>query len=100
MSVARLLAALYAIAFAGSASWAWWTYFATKDAEREHLLPGIIFGIVCLPSSLLMEPFIDWYPPLLHSPILLQSLLTSLGLLQVICLVAIAVRLNRRLRSP
>jgi hypothetical protein len=96
----KLLPALYAIAFVGSALWAWGTYFDTKDAEREQLLPGFIFNMVCLPSSLLMDRFIDWYPNLLDSPWLLYSLLTLLGLLQVACLVLIATGLNRRSGSP
>jgi hypothetical protein len=95
----RLLPALYAIAFAGSALWAWATYFGTQDAERERLLPGFIFNLVCLPSSLLIDRFINWYPPLLNRPLLLYSLLTLLGLLQVGCLVLI-VGFNRRSRSP
>jgi hypothetical protein len=95
----KLLATLYAVAFAGSALWSWGTYFATQHTEREHLLPGIIFNIVCLPFSLLMEPFIDLYPPLLDSAVLQQSLLTSLGLLQLACLVLMAVKFNRRSRS-
>jgi hypothetical protein len=98
--VTKLLPALYAIAFVGSAFWAWGTYLGAKDVEREHLLPDFIFNMVCLPSSLLMERFIDWYPHLQDSPLLLYSLLTLLGLLQVVCLVLISVGLNRRSRSP
>lgn len=96
----KLLPALYAIVFAGAAFWAWGNYFATQDAGRERLLPSFIFNMVCLPSSLLMDRFIDWYPHLLGSPLLQYSLLTFLGLLQVACLVLIAAGLNRRSRRP
>jgi len=96
----KLLAALYAIAFTGSAFWAWGNYLVNQDAARERLLPSIMFNVVCLPSSLLMAPFTDWSPRLLESVILQYSLLTLLGLLQIACLALIAARLNRRSRIP
>lgn len=95
VQLVKSLAVVYALAFVGSAFWAWVTYLGTKDAETEHLLPSFIFNIVCLPSSLLMERFIDWYPDLLDSPLLQYSLVTLLGLLQFACLVLIALGLNR-----
>jgi hypothetical protein len=97
--LAWLPPALYAIAFVGSAIWACSTYFGPANTEREQLLPGFVFNIVCLPSSLLMDRFIDWYPQLQEMPALLYLLLVLMGLLQFVFLVWLCVGWKRRPRQ-
>lgn len=93
--VAKSLIALYAIAVVGSASWAWVAYLGTTDPETEQLLPAFIFGLMSLPSSLLMGQLVAWYPDLVDRPLLQYSLMTLLGFLQVACLAFFVVGFSR-----
>lgn len=80
----KYFATLYSIVFGSATLWAWTTFFSYRNSEEEHLLPAIILEIVTLPSSLLMDKLIVWFPWLLNSSTFMLSLITALGFIQVL----------------
>ncbi len=80
----QFFAALYSIVFSGAALWAWVEYFVYSDTAQERLLPGIALNVVTLPSSLLMEKIVVLNPWLLHSSASMLSIVTALGVFQVL----------------
>lgn len=86
----KIVAVIYSLVFGGAALWAWGSYFIYEGSTREHLLPGIALNVVTLPSSLLMERMVGLMPWILSSPIAMLSIVTGLGVVQVMLVWLIA----------
>ena len=82
----KLIAILYSVAFGGAILWAWGSYFVNLGSPKEHLLPGIVLNLVCMPSTLIMEHLVAWFPALLNSSALFLSAMSFCGLFQVVVL--------------
>jgi hypothetical protein len=78
----------------GVALWTWVVYFYYKGTVGKHLLPGFVFQFVTLPSSLLMEWIAELMPWILSSPIIIMSIMTGLGAIQVVAVWLVAMRLK------
>jgi hypothetical protein len=81
--VIKLIAILYSGVFGGAAVWAWSSYLVNLGSPKEHLLPGMVLNVVSMPSSLIMEDLVVWFPVLLNTPVLLLSAMSLCGLFQV-----------------
>ena len=87
----KIVAAIYSLALGGFALWAWVSYFLYEGSTREHLLPGIALNVVTLPSSLLVERMVGLMPWILSSPIVMLSIMTGFGGVQVMLVWSIAL---------
>jgi len=79
----KLIAIFYSAVFGSAALWAWGSYFVNLGSPKEHQLPGIVLNLVTMPSTLMMERMIEWFPVLLNSSALFLSAMSLCGLFQV-----------------
>lgn len=87
----RVIATIYTLVLVVASSWDWATLLFENPAE-EHLLPGLVFYFVSMPSSLLMEMIVNVLPSVLHNVIAFQLIWTVLGALQVAAVWFVALR--------
>lgn len=78
----KLIAILYSVVLGGAALWAWGSYLANLGSPKEHLFPGIVLNFVGMPTTLLMEHLVDWFPALLNSSALFLAAMSLCGLFQ------------------
>ena len=88
----KIVATIYSLLLGGVALWAWVANLLYEGSTREHLLPGIALNIVTLPSSLLAEKIAEQVPLILSSPIIMLSIVTGLGGIQVVLVWLITAR--------
>ncbi len=82
----KLIAIWYSLVFGGAALWAWGSYLVNLGSPKEHLLPGIVLNLISMPSALIMEHLVAWFPVLLNSSTLFLSAMSLCGLFQVMVL--------------
>lgn len=88
----KLLAVLYSVVIACTASWAWIDHLAFNGSSREHLLPAVALNFVALPSSLVMESLVGANPWLMDRPAAILVVLTGIGFLQAACVWLLAAK--------
>jgi hypothetical protein len=89
----RNIAVLYSATYGGVALLAWITYFSNLNSPREHFLPGIVLYFIGMPSTLLMDRLVIWFPVLLESTVKFLTLMTLCGLFQVVIVWCFAILL-------
>lgn len=81
--IMKIIAAIYSLVLGGVALWAWSSCIIYEGSIREYLLPGVALNVVTLPSSLLVEMMVGQVPWILSSPVVMLSIVTVLGAIQV-----------------
>jgi uncharacterized membrane protein len=82
----KIVAILYSLVFGCAALWAWGSYLINFGSPKEHLLPGIVLYLIDMPSALIIENLVVWFPVLLNSSVLFLFAMTLCGIFQVIVL--------------
>lgn len=96
----RLLAMLYTALVVVVAAWTFCTDIAMASSSTEHLLPGFMLTIVCLPASLTLPAIATAFPGHFNSELPQVAWVTFCGLLQAACLFLIAHSIGKRTAPP